>query len=91
VFSQIYPFSHIDVPHSDTRKIDEVGTVPYRKTGLNVDHTHFDRRRRKGAPPDCPQGVGIGPRSPPLSVKMEEIEADGMLRAFDVTLLNAST
>jgi hypothetical protein len=33
---------------------------------------------------------GLARSAPLLSVKMEEIEADGMLRAFDVTLRNAS-
>src|SRR5260370_23629114 len=33
---------------------------------------------------------GLARGAPLLSVKMEEIEADGMLRAFDVTLRNAS-
>jgi hypothetical protein len=34
---------------------------------------------------------GLAPGAPLLSVKMEEIEAEGMLRAFDVTLRNTST
>src|SRR5260370_39860890 len=33
---------------------------------------------------------GLARSAPLLSVKMEEIDADGMLRAFDVTLRNAS-
>jgi hypothetical protein len=33
---------------------------------------------------------GLARNAPLLSVKMEEIEAQGMLRAFDVTLRNAS-
>ena|SRR5882672_3570746 len=33
---------------------------------------------------------GLARSAPLLSVKMEEIEADGMLRAFDITLRNTS-
>jgi hypothetical protein len=33
---------------------------------------------------------GLARNAPLLAVKMEEIKADGMLRAFDVTLCNAS-